>query len=409
MHLSQGDCSNLICHISNTKTTNMKQERIFGTSERRPAFTKKRFFWLLPALLLLVTACKKEITSDQVNADIESLSKRSSKAKPMIVVNPGSSIQSAVDAAAPGSLITIKPGVYKESITINKANLTLMGDGKVIIQNPGGVEIGIVVLDGADGFTLKNITLQDFTERGVNITYVDGFLLSHVTSINNGEFGLFSEFCKNGTIEHCETFTHRETGVFVGQSTNMNVTQNKSYENVIGFEVENSSYVTFDKNHAYDNSVGIMCLLVPGRTVLQSSNVTLTKNQVRDNNRENFSKPPEMESVLPSGVGILVIGIDNAMVLDNHVTGHQFTGIAVVSTLIIGALANLPPQAFAQIEPNPDGARIISNKVEGNGFNPPAGLPLPGVDLLWDGSGNNNCWSKNSFVTSYPSLLPACQ
>ncbi|RYZ29963.1 MAG: hypothetical protein EOO10_04490 [Chitinophagaceae bacterium] len=387
----------------------MKQGTFLKTSRNQPVFRYRRFLWLLPLMLFLVTACKKDITSDAANAGNETDGKLLSKGKPTIVVNQGSSIQSAVDAAAPGSVISIKPGVYKESITINKANLTLMGDGKVILQNPGGAEIGIVVQDGGDGFTLRNITLQDFTERGVNITYVDGFLLSHVTSINSGEFGLFSEYCKNGTIEHCETFQHRETGVFIGQSTHMNVTQNKSYENVIGFEVENSSYVTFDKNHAYDNSVGIMCLLVPGRTILHSSNITLTKNQVRDNNRENFSKPPEMESVLPSGVGILVIGIDNALVVDNHVTGHQFTGIALVSTLIIGALANLPPEAFGEIEPNPDGARIISNKVEGNGFNPPAGLPLPGVDLLWDGSGKNNCWSKNSFVTSYPSPLPACQ
>ena len=387
----------------------MKQETNYSTCKRQPSVVTYSFLWLLSAMLILITACKKEITPDAANAENALSGNSSSKAKPTLVVNPGNSIQSAVDAAAPGSIISIKPGVYKETITVNKANLTLTGVGKVVIQNPGGAEIGIVVQDGGDGFALKNITLKDFTERGVNMTYVEGFLLSHVTSINNGEFGLFSEYCKNGTIEHCETFTHRETGVFVGQSTNINITQNKSYENVIGLEVENSSYVTLGKNHVYDNSVGIMCLLVPGRTIKQSANITLTKNQVRNNNRENFSLPPEMESVLPSGVGILLIGIDNAVVTDNHVSGHQFTGIALLSTLIIGALANLPPEAFGDIEPNPDGAQIISNKVEGNGYNPPVGLPLPGVDLLWDGSGNNNCWYKNSFSTSYPSPLPACQ
>jgi hypothetical protein len=167
--------------------------------------------------------------------------------------------------------------------------------------------------------------------------------------------------------------------------------------------------VTLEKNQAYDNAVGIMCLLVPGRTIKQSTNILLTKNHVQDNNHENFSAPPEMESVLPSGVGILIVGVDHAMLYDNHVKNHMFTGIALVSTLIIGSLANLPPEAFGDIEPNPDGAKVIGNKVQGNGFNPPSGLPLPGVDLLWDGSGNNNCWKNNVFTTSYPSPLPACE
>jgi parallel beta-helix repeat protein len=151
-----------------------------------------------------------------------------------------------------------------------------------------------------------------------------------------------------------------------------------------------------------------MCLLVPGRTIKQSSNIILTKNHVRENNRPNFSLPPEKESVLPSGVGILMIGTDNSVVQDNHVTDNKFTGIALFSSLIIGTLSGLPPEAFADIEPNPDGVKVIGNKVKDNGFNPPSGLPLPGVDLLWDGSGNNNCWKNNLFATSYPSPLPAC-
>jgi hypothetical protein len=87
---------------------------------------------------------------------------------------------------------------------------------------------------------------------------------------------------------------------------------------------------------------------------------------------------------------------------------NQFTGIAVVSTLVLGQLAGFPPEAFSDIEPNPDGVQIVSNQVIKNGYAPPAGLPFPGVDLLWDGSGSNNCWSRNLYNTSYPPGLPAC-
>ena len=377
-------------------------------STRKQHFSQRRhrniFLWILA--IFLATGCKKEMEPN--NDEIQNAAS-SAKASPTLTVSSGASIQAAINTAAFGSIIKIKPGIYKESIKVNKPNLTIIGEGKVIIENPGGAEIGILVEDAADGFTLKKVTIQGFTERAVNMTYVDGFLFSGITVINSGEFGLFSEYCKNGTIELCETTGMRETGVFVGQSSNVTVSQNKSYANVIGLEVENSSQVTLDKNHIYDNAVGIMCLLVPGRNVKQSSGIVLTKNQVIENNHVNFSAPPEQESVLPSGIGILIVGTDNMLVEGNHVTANQFTGIAVVSSLIIGALAGIPDAAFADIEPNPDGVKVISNKVEENGFNPPLGLPLPPVDLLWDGTGNQNCWLKNVFATSFPSPLPACQ
>ena len=101
-------------------------------------------------------------------------------------------------------------------------------------------------------------------------------------------------------------------------------------------------------------------------------------------------------------------GVDNATIKNNKITNNNLTGVAVVSTLVLGGLSGLPPEAFADIEPNADGARIIKNELSGNGTAPPPGLPLPGVDLLWDGTGINNCWSYNIFTSSYPSPLPSC-
>lgn len=154
-----------------------------------------------------------------------------------------------------------------------------------------------------------------------------------------------------------------------------------------------------------------MSVLLPGLVEKHSTNIVISKNEVEDNNHINFAHEGELEAAVPSGSGILIVGSDNTLVLDNKVSGHQFVGIAVVSTLILGSLLNppLPPEYFADIEPNPDGVSVVGNHLENNGYNPPQGLPLPGVDLLWDGSGNNNCWSKNHYTTSFPSSLPACQ
>ena len=388
----------------------MKQKSIQPRLAFHSTATLRFLALLLTTTLLVFSACKKEdITDDSETAGASSERMGTANHKTAsVVVKPGGSIQAAINAAPDGSMIKILAGTYNESIVVAKPGITLFGEGNVILQNPGTAAKGIVVSGAATGFTLKNITIQGFGERALDMTNVDGFLLSHVTVVNNGEFGLFAEYCKNGTIEHCEGSDHAETGIFVGQSINVNLLQNRMHGNVIGLEVENSSNIVLDKNHSYDNAVGIMCLLVPGRLITLSTNITITKNQVRENNHVNFSAPPEQESVLPSGLGILILGIDNAVIRDNHVTANKFAGIATLSSLIIGQLAGIPEAAFASIEPNPDHLRVISNQVKNNGYAPPVGLPLPGADLLWDGSGTDNCWSRNLYTISFPANLPAC-
>jgi len=95
-------------------------------------------------------------------------------------------------------------------------------------------------------------------------------------------------------------------------------------------------------------------------------------------------------------------------VQDNTVTGNQFVGIGVASTLVLGELAGLPPEAFGDIEPDPDFDRVRDNVVTGNGAAPSPIPFLPAVDLLWIQAGTGNCWSGNAFATSFPDQLPAC-
>lgn len=356
------------------------------------------FFALIGGMTLLFSGCLKE-KFDHF---------------PDIYVKPGESIQAAVNAAGPGQTIFIKPGTYKEAILVTKKGIHLIGlkgshNEGVTIENPGTEENGITVRDNANGFVLKNVTVRDFEENGVFLIRVDNFLLDHVITIDNGEYGLFPLFCKNGLIENCSATGHSDTGIYIGQSSNVIMQNNKAYGNVNGFEVENSSDVVVSENESYDNVAGILVILLPGLTVKASSDILLKENYVHHNNHVNFAPPGGgFELFVPKGSGILIVGVDNATVKKNKITNNNFVGVAVVSTLVLGSLAGLPPEAFADIEPNADGAKVTGNVLVSNGSAPPPGLPLPGVDLLWDGTGLNNCWKNNEFSTSFPSGLPAC-
>ena len=93
----------------------------------------------------------------------------------IVIVQKDSSIQDAVNAAEPGNVIYIEPGIYKESISINKANIKLIGinsteDNHVILENPGNEETGIRVNNDDNHVEIFNIQVRNFNTESANIS-----------------------------------------------------------------------------------------------------------------------------------------------------------------------------------------------------------------------------------------------
>jgi hypothetical protein len=137
------------------------------------------------------------------------------------------------------------------------------------------------------------------------------------------------------------------------------------------------------------------------------------KNRVHENNLPNSSHEG-VEQLIPSGSGILVIGTDLTTVRQNLVTGNSFVGIGVANTTLLARLGGFP----IDVEPFPDHTRVIGNTALGNGGAQPIPFLPPGVDLIWDGTGTDNCWSRNRFGASLDlnllggtptPVLPACR
>lgn len=110
---------------------------------------------------------------------------------PIVVASDGSgqfkTVQSAVDSIpeenAKGRVIVIKPGIYREQLSINKSFITLRGEDKdagktiltfdryAVIEDPKapGKKVGVAgsetVLIQADNFTAENITFENSAGR----------------------------------------------------------------------------------------------------------------------------------------------------------------------------------------------------------------------------------------------------
>jgi parallel beta-helix repeat protein len=351
---------------------------------------------------------------------VESLEGRDLPSGGPIIVHPGPGdpLQTAITGAAPGSTILIEPGTYKEAVTVDKANIHLIGlpgHGGVVIENPkvGSNADGILVTPQGSGFELSNVTVRDFDENGVLLTGVDGFRLSRVTAVNNHDYGLFPVLSAHGVIEFSSASGSHDTGIYVGESSDVTLRYNTAHDNVNGFEVENSTGVRVYGNLAHGNTVGIFVDLLPpvdGITVTTASDNTVEGNLVLDNNRANDADPGDLAAAVASGVGILLVGGDHTTVRDNLVRGNNVGGIVLLSGLDLETLGALPPGSYsgAGIDPNPEHTLITDNIVLGNGRHP-TDPTLPHADLIASPAaltGSDNHWQGNVFQTSFPPQLP---
>jgi parallel beta-helix repeat protein len=355
-----------------------------------------------------------------------------------IIVGPGQSIQAAVDTAAPGDTILVEPGRYAEpgvpcpadpartcAVAIAKDGISLIGltNGRhrAVLVNPGGQDVGIQVAKTRDpgclthpaetvqGSLVEGVTVAGFGRDGLDVVCADNWRMTQVRAVGDAVYGIFPLLSGPGRVDHSLATGANDTGIYVGQSHNVRVDHNLAAGNVAGFEIENSSAVRLDYNEATGNTAGISSFTLPFLAVTANSGNRIDHNLVLANNKVNTCPPGDDVCLVPPGSGIGIVGADSNQVDHNQVRGNNSFGIIVAN--LCNAFHLSPAQCAALgIDPNADANHIVLNEVTGNGAAPsPLIAPLPGADLLWDGTGTQNCWAHNTSISAFPTLLPGCR
>jgi parallel beta-helix repeat protein len=361
-----------------------------------------------------------------------------------LIVHAGGSIRAAISQALPGDKIVVLPGIYKEgapgdlnALTVVIDSIELLGlstpGNPVVLENAGVQSFGVWVspansagpgpeadnehppcgFDGSriHGFSIRGFTLRGFQKHGLHLACVDGFNISKNVSEDNAVYGLFPVVSSNGFLtSNVVRGTSFDAGIYVGQSDSVIIAGNRSENNLIGLEVENSRNCSVLGNELSNNTLGILVDILPFLVKKTQDTTLVANNKVHDNNRVNTGVPGDITAVIPSGTGILILGGHAATVTLNKIENNGFTGIAVAS-LCLGLALQGAPCTGLDVDPDPSDNRIILNELENNGTVPQADPFFDSLraDLIWDGSGTGNCWSDNRFATSTPAALPACQ
>ena len=330
------------------------------------------------------------------------------------VITVTGTIQEAMNAANPGDTIVVPPGLYHESVLVDKDDITIRGSRAAVIDASGfenGIRVGTgeITIDPSTGFpvcppfsvrnfTIDGLTIENAEENGILLVGADGFRIAGGEYRSNAEYGPFALCSRNGLIDFNHAEGSDDAVIYVGNSNAVTVSNNHAAKSTIGIEIENSTNCIVRDNRTIGNTVGILVVVLPGLPIPLTDAVLIQRNELIHNNRRNPIPPGSGDEagLLPTGSGILNVGGDRVIIKDNVVMQNDSLGIGIIEN----PFAPLDPR----IEPFPDNNQARHNTVLQNGKRPdPLRALYPGADIIFVTSrGTGNCFADNIFKTEFP-------
>jgi hypothetical protein len=304
----------------------------------------------------------------------------------VINVQPGESIQGAVDQARPGDKVVVLPGNYREAVIIRTDQIALEGFGATL-QPPesptqpgclgestapefgicvvGQLSPGLAVVRPVVGVRITGFTVSGFAVSGIEVFGGMKTKIAHTETTHNGSYGILSELSQDTLIARNRTSGNEEAGIYIGSSPEAHATvvHNASVaDGELGIFIRNSSHGVVSMNSMTGDCVGIGVLDIPAErldpavTPLPPSDWDVRWNVITDNTQFCSDTPPL------SGTGVLLTGVHDTVVRGNLVVGNAaFPGL---ESPLAGGIVAGPTGTFGS-RPSADDV-IVNNVARGN-------------------------------------------
>ena len=314
------------------------------------------------SVLFALAACQKPATEPAVVADGAS----AVKAAPKVTV------------IEPGEVVEFAEGTFQfaGTLSLDVADVTVRGRGidKTILdfagQQAGAGAEGLQVT--SDGFTIEGLTVQNTKGDGIKVEGSDKVTFRNVfvnwvgqPKTENGAYGIYPVQCENVLVEGSQVRGSSDAGIYVGQSKNIIVRNNKVWENVAGIEIENSFGADVYDNEATNNTGGILVFSLPEMPVKNGRDARVFRNKIHGNNHPNYGLAGSIIAGLPPGTGLQIMANENVEVFENEIKDNDSYNVAVFSYLITGREYKDP-----EYDPYAEGISIHDNTFVGGGQKP---------------------------------------
>ena len=131
-----------------------------------------------------------------------------------------SNVQAAINEAGPGDTVALEPGVYRESIVLNKS-ITLVGSGDDTILLGSGPNPVLAVT--ADDVEIRDL-MVGYCLFGVQAAEVSGLTVSGLSFVNCS-VGVLIDSCTEVEVESCNIADSMHAAITVVESANVTVAQ----------------------------------------------------------------------------------------------------------------------------------------------------------------------------------------
>ena len=309
-------------------------------------------------------------------------------------------LQGKLIDAKPGDVVTIPAGKYalSRSLSLIANGVTVKGAGmdKTILSFAKATSGAEGMLVTGDDFTIQDLAFEDSKGDALKINGTRNAVMRRVraswsggSKSSNGAYGLYPVQVTNVLIENSVVKGASDAGIYVGQSNNIIVRNNRAEGNVAGIEIENSSHADVYGNTATGNTGGILVFNMPNLPV-PGSKTRVYRNTVVANNHANFGAKGSAVSSVPPGSGVIVNSNDEVEIFDNDVKDNKTANVIISSYFSTGF--DTKSGIAAAYDPYPENIFVTDNRFSGGGDDPGgrfvpmkalAGGHLP--DVLWDG------------------------
>ena len=297
-----------------------------------------------------------------------------------IIVNSGQSIQSAINSAPSGSTITVNPGTYSETVTIDK-NITLNANGTVNlselhISGTGATVKGFILsgsyplqLSNTNGVRILNNTinssLNGIMDSGTNTNlYIAGNTL-HGTDPMYGNNIAFEGVTNNAIIEN-NSLSGAELGLLFDVPSSNNIVRNN---NIVG----NVQLLHPGDPIKYE---GTGVYTIDGSTNFQilDNNVTYERDGIAIQQMHNGTASGfiVMGNTCTKNMNAIWMAVSNSMISNNILTGNNEgvditgTGNTIKSNIITN---NTSVGIALTTKTSTDSNTVSNNTLSGNGGN----------------------------------------
>ena len=286
--------------------------------------------------------------------------------------------------------------LFSQSLSMDdKKHITIKGKGmdKTVLSFKGqakGAE-GILITN-CTNFTIEDLTIEDAAGDNLKISESKNVIIRNVRtawtgtiSTQNGAYGIYPVLTQNLLIEGCEAIGASDAGIYVGQSKNVVVRNNRAFYNVAGVESENSTDVEIYENDIYENTSGLLIFNLPKLT-LYGKNVTAYNNRIYNNNIENFGVKGSIISGVPKGTGVIIMATQDVNFYNNTVEDHVTNNLSIVSYLVFAAEEEV--EAIVSQDVQSRGIRAVETDYESD----TAYNPYPGNVSIQNNVFKNKFW-----------------